>query len=151
MDVPDPDLPTSPRSPITPYLRPHRSRAAEFYGFVALTGTSIAFILYHFWALLPDSVIRNLGVEWYPSREWALLIPAYSVVLILLTYFSYWALALSATPSFSDLRTITDSYAHVPAQGQPNPYLRQADPDALPELYDIPIGLVNRVLFRPDR
>ena len=40
------------------------------------------------------------------DREWALLLPAYSVVLIMLTYFVYWALAISATPSFSDMATI---------------------------------------------
>ena len=40
-------------------------------------------------------------------REWALLIPAYGMVLVLLTYFTYFALALAGTPAFSDSRTIT--------------------------------------------
>ena len=29
-----------------------------------------------------------------------------------------------------------------------NPYLASAEPNAIPELYDIPIGLVNSVLYR---
>ena len=41
-----------------------------------------------------------------------------------------------------------DSFAHVPLPDEPNPYLRQADPDAIPEMFDIPIGLVNQVLFQ---
>lgn len=31
----------------------------------------------------------------------------------------------------------------------PNPYLAHANPDAIPELYDIPIGMVNRVAYGP--
>jgi phosphatidylinositol glycan class P protein len=46
----------------------HRSRAPEFYGFVAWTSTSVLFVLYVLWALLPDEYIVWLGVEWYPSR-----------------------------------------------------------------------------------
>ncbi|KAF8583272.1 PIG-P [Ramaria rubella] len=141
----------SPRSPLAAYPLPRKSRAPEFYGFAALTGTSLLFVLYHLWALLPDELIQSAGVDWYPSREWALLIPSYTVILILLTYFSYWALAISSTPTFGDLSTIIDSYAHVPLPDQPNPYLRQADPDSVPEMYDLPIGLVNQVLFRRDR
>lgn len=33
--------------------------------------------------------------------------PAYGMVLVLLTYFTYFALALAGTPAFADLRTIT--------------------------------------------
>lgn len=31
----------------------------------------------------------------------------------------------------------------------PNPYIAHADPNAIPELYDIPIGMVNRVAYGP--
>jgi len=47
---------------------PHRSRAPEFYGFVAWTSTYLAFILYLLWALVPDEYIVRAGIEWYPSR-----------------------------------------------------------------------------------
>lgn len=100
-------------------------------------------------------------------REWAIIVPAWSVVLVLLTYASYFALALSNTPSLSDLSCITgkpiafsplaqctnartvDEHALLPQlkDGETSPYARFASPDAIPELYDIPIGLVNRVLY----
>lgn len=161
--------PTSPRSPLAPYPShpaEWKSRAAEYYGFVAWISTHALFVLYLLWALLPDTLIVRLGIEWYPSRwvlpslvqptvlvptpffffllstrflsayslalftllslrlpaiqnqkksrsdersnyrEWSILLPAYSVVLILLTYFIYWALALFNTPPPTDLRTI---------------------------------------------
>lgn len=103
-------LPTSPISPVAPFppIREpaKRSRAPEFYGFVAWTSTSLLYILYLLWGFLPDAWIAWLGVEWYPSREWAILLPAYSIVLVLLTYFSYFALAFSGTASFSDINAI---------------------------------------------
>ncbi|KAF7316118.1 PIG-P domain-containing protein [Mycena indigotica] len=145
------DNPTSPTSPIAPYPPEYRSRAPEFYGFVAWTSTSFLYVVYLLWALLPDEWIKWLGVEWYPSREWAILVPAYSVVVALLTYFVYFALALLATPSFSDSSAITDSRALWPPlkHGGPNPYLAYANPNQVPEIYDLPIGLVNRVAYGP--
>lgn len=98
-------------------------------------------------------------------REWALLIPAWSVVVVLLTYFVYWALALYATPAFDDMKAIAgmqhicrstthhktipllDSRTNLPRAGALNPYEQSAKDNAIPELYDIPIGLVNRVLY----
>ncbi|RPD69432.1 PIG-P-domain-containing protein [Lentinus tigrinus ALCF2SS1-7] len=200
------NAPTSPTSPLAPYppLAPTdtRSRAPEFYGFVAWTSTYLLFVLYLLWAFLPDERILALGVSWYPNREWSLLIPAYGMVLVLLTYFTYFALAFAGTPSFADMRTITDSKAHLPHppaaddddentsadsesasnlnrnrtpppghKREPtvshrretplkhrrrrdrnyNPYLEQAKVDAIPELYDIPLGLVNRVVYGPPR
>ncbi|KAI0916028.1 hypothetical protein AcV5_003481 [Taiwanofungus camphoratus] len=143
--------PTSPVTPLAPYppLPPteSRSRAPEFYGFVAWTSTYLLFCLYVLWALLPDEYIVWLGVSWYPNREWAVLLPAYSIMLVLLTYVTYFALALSGTPSFSDISTITDSKAHLPAINTPNPYLAHAQSNAIPEMYDIPIGIVNRVVY----
>ncbi|KAK7685902.1 hypothetical protein QCA50_010709 [Cerrena zonata] len=168
--------PTSPVSPLAQYppLPPteSRSRAPEFYGFVAWTSTYLLFVLFVLWAVLPDDYILALGITWYPNREWALLLPSYSIVLVLLTYFTYFALALAGTPAFSDRSTITgetglqripvtrisdtDRYITPPDTkallpdgngANLNPYLAYAAPNAIPELYDIPIGLVNRVVY----
>ncbi|KAJ7599052.1 PIG-P [Mycena floridula] len=141
--------PTSPVTPLAPFppipSLEYRSRAPEFYGFVAWISTSLIFVLYVLWALLPDGWIVWLGVEWYPNREWAILLPAWSIVLVLLTYFVYFALAFYGTPAFSALSAITDSRVHYPDQDYP--YFAHSQPDAIPELYDIPIGLVNRVMY----
>ena len=99
-------------------------------------------------------------------REWSILIPAWSIVVIILTYIVYWSLALTGTPGFSDLSAVTgrkvlsttvqasnivlasDSFTQFPPSGQhPNPYLTSTHPLAIPQLYDLPIGMVNRVLY----
>jgi phosphatidylinositol glycan class P protein len=65
----EPTSPTAPVAQYPPYPDRERSRAPEYYGFVAWTGTAIAFVLYILWALLPDSWIQAAGVLWYPSRS----------------------------------------------------------------------------------
>ncbi|KAF4618810.1 hypothetical protein D9613_010121 [Agrocybe pediades] len=148
-------LDTPLRSPTEPYRWPsepedRRSRAPEFYGFVAWTSTYLLFVLYILWAVLPDEWIQWCGVAWYPNREWALLIPSWTVVLVLLTYFVYFAIAIRATPAFDDMRSVTDSRVALPSsQDGPsyNPFYDSAKPGSIPELYDIPIGMVNSVLY----
>lgn len=85
---------------------------------------------------------------------------------MLLTYFVYFALAIASTPHFSDVSTVigelvlsyftcpsvanrhgTDSRAHIPPIGPSNPYLTHAREDTVAQLYDIPIGMVNRVVY----
>jgi len=154
--------PTSPRAPLAshPPLSAHetRSRAPEFYGFVAWTSTSFLFVAYVLWAVLPDEWLVYIGIDWYPNREWAILIPAWSIVLVLLTYFTYWALAIYDTPAFHDLSTITDGLGSYPPPADvtelpsfisapEEPYLAAASPSSIPRLYDMPIGFVNRVLY----
>lgn len=77
------------------------------------------------------------------------MLPAYSVMIVLLTYFTYFSLALANTPAFSDPMAFIDAKAHIPALDGPDPYRRSNDPNVVPESYDIPIGIVNRVLYGP--
>jgi hypothetical protein len=79
------DEPTSPASPIAPFpplthktlssptklkpaTRASRGRAPEFYGFVGWLVTLLSYVLFLLWALLPDKVIHELGIHWYPAR-----------------------------------------------------------------------------------
>ena len=41
------------------------------------------------------------------SREWAILIPAWSMMAVLLTYFAYFSLAIRGAPPFDDLSSMT--------------------------------------------
>ncbi|KAG8216938.1 hypothetical protein J3R82DRAFT_7215 [Butyriboletus roseoflavus] len=49
-----------------------------------------------------------------------------------------------------ELINLPDDKGHLPGPlVTPNPYLKYADTTVVPELYDIPIGIVNRVLYGP--
>jgi hypothetical protein len=79
----------------------------ESQGFVLYLGSLILYLTYLFWAYAPDSTLHSLGIDWYPSREWALLGPAWSVMAGAFVYFSYIALNIFITPSLDSLHTIT--------------------------------------------
>ncbi|KAF8609472.1 PIG-P-domain-containing protein [Ceratobasidium sp. AG-I] len=153
----DDNEPTSPASPVAIYPpllipedEPPTGSAAEFYGFVAWLATAVLWFVYILWALLPDSIIQAAGISWYPSREWALLFPSYAVFLALLTYFTYFALAMYATPSYSDIKSITDRHAHpgIPIRSQTDVSgISQLAKEPIPQAYDLPIGFVNQVLY----
>lgn len=58
----------------------------------------------------------------------------------------------SGTPFMRHLTSSQiDEYALIPSVREgdsvANPYLRFADPNVTPEIYDMPIGLVNRILY----
>ncbi|KAH6917821.1 PIG-P-domain-containing protein [Coprinopsis sp. MPI-PUGE-AT-0042] len=146
----DDDLKAPPPLTAAPWPPPeHRSRAPEFYGFVAWTTTYILFVVYILWAVLPDEWIVWLGVTWYPNREWAILVPAWTVMAVLFTYFTYSTLALAGTPALDEMRSIADGYTlHPNPSEERQVYLESMKPRAVPELYDLPIGLVNRVLYQ---
>ncbi|KAK0465708.1 PIG-P-domain-containing protein [Armillaria novae-zelandiae] len=150
--------PTSPFALFPPPLPPElRSRAPEFHGFVAWTSTSLLFVVYLFCAILPDDYIKWLGVTWYPKpmilfREWAIVHPAYSAVVFLLAYIVYFAQAIYGAPSLSDTCTLLLvrllQYLFI-REGKQR-YISFVRPEAVPELYDVPIGLVNRVLYHDE-
>ncbi|KZT61028.1 hypothetical protein CALCODRAFT_422638, partial [Calocera cornea HHB12733] len=98
-----------------------RTRAREVYGFVVYVGTLLLFALYLAWALTPDDCLASVGIAWYPNRracpsrsahtlEWAILVPAWSILVVLITYLTYLALALSATPAFTHMTTLTGTF-----------------------------------------
>ena len=133
-------LESSPRSPTAPYRWPpeseeRRSRALEFYGFVAWTSTYLLFVLYILWAILPDQYIVRIGITWYPNRyvcctmaffflsilktcltnyfkprEWAILFLSWTIIVVLLTYIFYFAIAIRATPSFDEMSAISGTH-----------------------------------------
>ncbi|QRV76403.1 phosphatidylinositol N-acetylglucosaminyltransferase subunit P [Ceratobasidium sp. AG-Ba] len=152
-DLQEPTSPSSPVAAYPPLLIPEdelpAGSAPEFYGFVAWLATAILWFIYLLWALLPDKAIRAVGITWYPSREWALLIPSYAVFLALLTYFTYFALAIYATPSYSELKTLTDRHSH-PRVDMFQTGLSTTShfaEEPVPQAHDLPIGFVNQVLY----
>ncbi|ORY92781.1 PIG-P-domain-containing protein, partial [Leucosporidium creatinivorum] len=129
----------------------------ESQGFVLYLGSLVAWIIFLVWSLCTDDWLQWMGIEWYPSREWALLVPAWTIMLAALVYFSYIALNIFITPSLDSLHTLTDHNAYLlpfpaPAEGDETPHPLLANSvclpeDAVPPLHDLPIGLVNRVVF----
>ncbi|CAD6586475.1 MAG: hypothetical protein CYPHOPRED_003552 [Cyphobasidiales sp. Tagirdzhanova-0007] len=134
------------------------SNSSEKYGFVVYAGSLVAWYIYLVWALTPDQYLRWLGLEWYPSREWAILIPSWIMVAVVFVYIAYFALNLFNTPALDSLTCISDTQGHLlpKAPRSTKGFYAvsvgeqrddQPDQDYIPPLYDLPVGLVNRAVF----
>lgn len=106
----------------------------EYFGFALYVGSFCSILVYILWAYLPRSVLQALGIYYYPSRWWALAVPAYIAVSM---GYIYVALAAYNTEVLTrpawELRNVTDPVARiVPGRmrvsepNQPNFYYPQS-------------------------
>ncbi|GAA5962043.1 hypothetical protein JCM8115_002896 [Rhodotorula mucilaginosa] len=144
-----------PREPTDP------APTVESQGFVLYIGSLVAYVMYLVWAFLPEQWLVAIGIEWYPSRDWALLVPAWIVMLVAFVYISYFLLTMYSTPSLALSEPYNDPRAYVPPpprpklgkDGQPRPptplwaHAVLLPEEAIPPLYDLPIEVVERVLY----
>ncbi|GAA5992119.1 hypothetical protein JCM5350_007018 [Sporobolomyces pararoseus] len=154
-----------PRNPTDP------APTVESQGFLLYISSLLLYVLYLFWSFLPDRYLEKAGIEWYPSREWALLIPSWITMTILYIYLGYIFLNMSNTVSLEEtLASLNDPKAFVRPPLAPSSLLESSNlttsedtdtpsisrlyldsillpPEAIPPLYDLPLDVVNRVLY----
>ena len=122
-----------------------RPNPAAVYGFVGWLGTLVGFLLYLLWAYLPVEILHNLGVTYYPSRYWAVAIPAYVCVAVVFIFTTYSGFCLMINPPVDAFSTFTDKHA----LDKPKDWHAHKPNDSrLPPIFDIPIAEVNRLLYR---
>lgn len=93
-----------------------------------------------------------------------MVVPCYLMIVVLLAYFSYAALSVYLTPPFDSPELITgqsmnhslhrrltspDRHCNIPPRqaGEDAYYWKFAERDSIPEAVDLPLDLVNRVLY----
>ena len=52
------------------------------YGFVAWIGTHICYAMFLLWAYVPEHVLQELGVTYYPNKYWAVALPSHALVTL---------------------------------------------------------------------
>ncbi|KAH8916040.1 PIG-P-domain-containing protein [Atractiella rhizophila] len=133
-----------------PHPRPPRSLESlrtESLGFFIYLASLSLFYLYLFWAFAPDSFLRSLGIEYYPSREWALLIPSWTVVFFGMVYVWYLGINIMHTPAIDDICTVTDCHAVIPSFDELVEDVKLLQRGGIPPTHDLPLGLINQVMF----
>lgn len=107
-----------------------RSNAkSETYGFSLYIFASVLWVLWVLWAVCPDSVLMRLGIAWFPRRDWAYLLIAWSLVLVLMTYIGFGALNMYHTPPLDSLDCMTGTSRISPRRRRghlPHPGARRA-------------------------
>jgi len=95
------------------------------------------------WAFLPSTILNHLGITYYPSKYWAITIPTYLLVCLGAVVIFYAAINLIHTEPLNSFHTITDELA-LPLQEEHDPIREK---DGIPHPSDIPITLVNELLY----
>ncbi|OBA24396.1 PIG-P-domain-containing protein [Metschnikowia bicuspidata var. bicuspidata NRRL YB-4993] len=118
---------------------------AEYKGFFMYVLSAVALTMFVMWILAPHSVLLSLGISYYPDKYWAQAIPMYFLMLM---FYLYVLVTLYnnevQTLKLDDLRVFTDEHSVSPED--PVDWLWKAPSG----VWDLPIGLVNEVLYGED-
>lgn len=135
------DWAPSSRSPFA--ARDHGPKPSEVYGFVGSITTVIATAVYLAWAYTPEPVLRSLGITYYPSKYWALAVPLFVIVAVVLSMGIYMGLNFVATPPPTSFSTIFDensrertTFTHAIEEETP-----------IEPISDISIDQINNLMF----
>lgn len=94
------------------------------------------------WALIPESILAEwdtMGI--LLRKEYATIIPVYTIVSILFALSMYYISSILMTPDLDNLKR--DSHYQLMEERD----LSSSSGCGIPRIYDIPIETVNKALF----
>ncbi|KMT03201.1 hypothetical protein BVRB_8g197500 [Beta vulgaris subsp. vulgaris] len=123
----------------------HGPKPAEVYGFVGSITIIVATAIFFIWAYVPERWLHSVGISYYPSRYWAVAVPTYCMVIIVLGLAFYIGLNFMATPSPTSLHVIFDEHSREP---QTSRALTGEDDQPIEPISDIGINRINELMFK---
>lgn len=88
--------------------------SSEYQGFALYVSATAALLIYLAWALLPRRWLHRLSIFYFPSRYWAVAVPAFLLMLMVYVYVGLDALNKEVlTPPASSEKTFTDADSAV--------------------------------------
>lgn len=94
--------------------------AIGVYAFVAWITSIVVFIIFLLWAFSPRQLLHDIGVIYYPSRYYAIALPAYIIVLVILINITYIGINMMMTFEPDNMFTIKDNHTRI----SPNIFLK---------------------------
>ncbi|KAJ3681758.1 hypothetical protein LUZ60_014331 [Juncus effusus] len=117
-------------------------KPSEVYGFVGSITTVISSVIYLVWAYTPEPWLHSLGFTYYPSKYWALAVPSFLIVSVILAMVLYLGLNFLSTPPPTSLNTIYDEYSRDGILSLPDGMGKPIDP-----ISDVGIDHINNLMF----
>ncbi|PSS17831.1 Phosphatidylinositol N-acetylglucosaminyltransferase subunit P like [Actinidia chinensis var. chinensis] len=126
----------------------HGPKPSEVYGFVGAISTVVATVIFLIWAYVPEPWLHHIGIFYYPSRYWALAVPTYVMVTMVLAIGFYIGLNFMVTPPPTSLNTIFDEHSREPSRFEPSV---EGDEQPIEPLSDIGINQINDLMFNDQK
>lgn len=113
------------------------------HGFVMFLLSLLCLLFYYLWALIPKQIIiATTGITYFPSKYWAISIPIFCLLFILIFgFFLYPGLILYLTPPLNDISTIYDCH-HKKMTNKTSLIIK-----GIPPIYDLPMDYVCHNLY----
>lgn len=83
--------------------------SSSTYSFIAWVATYFLYIIFVVWSLLPSHFLHSFGVTYYPSKYYAIAIPSYLLVFIILIGIAYIGLNMMTTEPPESFLTFRDA------------------------------------------
>ncbi|EOY03781.1 Phosphatidylinositol N-acetylglucosaminyltransferase subunit P [Theobroma cacao] len=123
----------------------HGPKPSEVYGFVGSITTVVATAIFLVWAYIPEPWLHSVGIFYYPSRYWALAVPTYAMVIIVLAIVLYIGLNFMSTPPSTSLTTIFDEFSNEPSSFLS--HNMEDDDQPIEPISDLGINKINVFMF----
>ena len=84
--------------------------AVELYGFFSWNLSALVFILYLVWAFVPDRILHNFGIYYFPNKYYSIAFPLWFAVTVFTVLQLYVTICMYATPSLESYETLQDKH-----------------------------------------
>ena len=81
------------------------------HAFVGWLSTIVVYVVFLSWAFIPEPILHYYGITYYPSHYFAIALPSYSIVFVILLFTLYIGTNMLCTFPPDDMRTIIDSHS----------------------------------------
>jgi hypothetical protein len=113
---------------------PEKDPLSSIYPFVAWLSSYFLLLCYLLWAFLPASVLHYFGITYYPSRYYAVAIPAFCFVFYVFLGIIYVGVNMMNTPDPTDKITAWDP---KPQPIAPSSFVKCESKQGIPDIGDI--------------
>ncbi len=113
------------------------------YAFVCIIGSVVATITFLLWVFVPTQLMHDYGMTNIPSKNLALIVPSYCIVLLSVAVWLYLSTNLWRTRQPEDKSTVFDGFT-VPASKE---FIQISEQKGIPNFGDIDPVYASQCLF----
>ena len=103
------------------------------YAFVAWIVTIAVYLIFLTWALLPEDILHSFGITYYPSKNYAIILPTYSIIFYVFVSLAYLSVNMINTKDPVLITTLRNSNA----RRAPATFVRCGLKEGIPDIGDI--------------